>query len=117
MENLPNYQKEERPWGSFQRFTLNEPSTVKIIAVKAGEAFSLQSHKHRDEFWHILSGSGVITLDDERKVVHTGENFVSPKGHEHRMAGGESGVTFLEISFGEFDEGDITRFEDKYGRV
>lgn len=117
MEKLPNYHKEDRPWGGFERFTQNELSTVKIITVKEGEAFSLQSHKHRDEFWRIISGSGIVTLDRERHVIHAGESFLSPKGHEHRMAGGEGGVMFLEIAFGEFDENDIIRIEDRYGRA
>jgi mannose-1-phosphate guanylyltransferase/mannose-1-phosphate guanylyltransferase/mannose-6-phosphate isomerase len=117
MEGLSNYEKEERPWGNFERFTLNEKTTVKIITVKAGEKFSLQSHKHRGEFWRILSGTGVITLDQDTQTVHAGENFFSPVGHEHRMEGGQEGLTFLEIAFGDFDEGDITRLEDRYGRT
>lgn len=117
MEGLQNYKKEERPWGNFERFTLNEKSTVKIITVKAGEAFSLQSHKHRGEFWHIISGSGTITLDEERRTIQAGENFFSPEGHEHRMEGGPEGLKFLEIAFGDFDESDIIRIEDRYGRV
>lgn len=117
MEGLTNYEKEERPWGEFERFTLNEKTTVKIITVKAGEAFSLQSHKHRGEFWRVLSGTGVITLDQDRRAISVGESFFSPVGHEHRMEGGPEGLTFLEISFGDFDEGDITRLDDKYGRV
>lgn len=117
VENLPHYRKEERPWGSFERFTLNEKSTVKIITVKPSEAFSLQSHKHRGEFWHIIAGSGMITLDKEQRTIHVGENFFSPEGHEHRMEGGPEGLVFLEIAFGEFDEGDIIRLEDRYGRT
>jgi mannose-1-phosphate guanylyltransferase/mannose-1-phosphate guanylyltransferase/mannose-6-phosphate isomerase len=117
MHHLAHYKKEERPWGAFERFTLNEKTTVKIITVKPGEEFSLQSHKHRGEFWRILQGTGHITLDEEHHVVHAGESFFSPVGHEHRMEGGPEGLTFLEIAFGDFDEKDITRFEDKYGRA
>lgn len=116
MEGLIHYEKEERPWGNFERFTLNEKSTVKIITVNPGEEFSLQSHKHRDEFWRVLSGTGIITLDDYHHAVHANESFFSPKGHEHRMEGGPDGLMFLEIAFGDFDESDIERFEDKYGR-
>ena len=90
---------------------------MKIIAVKPGEAFSLQSHKHRDEFWHILSGSGTVTIDNLHHTVHAGENIFSPVGHEHRMEGGPEGLQFLEIAFGEFDESDIIRIEDRYGRT
>ena len=39
--------RDERPWGAFERFTLNEPSTVKIITVNAGQTLSLQRHEHR----------------------------------------------------------------------
>jgi mannose-1-phosphate guanylyltransferase/mannose-1-phosphate guanylyltransferase/mannose-6-phosphate isomerase len=117
MEYLSNYHKEERPWGNFERFTLNEASTVKIITVSPGEAFSLQSHRHRSEFWHIISGAGTITLDEKKTVVHAGDNFFSPEGHEHRMEAGTEGIQFLEIAFGEFDEGDIIRVEDRYGRA
>ena len=117
MEGLHHYEKEERPWGNFERFTLNEQTTVKIITVKAGEEFSLQSHKHRGEFWRILSGTGIITLDQDRHTIHTGESFFSPVGHEHRMEGGPEGISFLEIAFGDFAESDIHRLDDKYGRT
>ena len=117
MEGLSNYERDIRPWGEFERFTLNEKTTVKIITIKAGEAFSLQSHKHRGEFWHIISGSGTITLDNEQRHVRGGDNFFSPVEHEHRMEAGQDGLQFLEISFGEFDEADITRLKDKYGRI
>ncbi|HEY4501282.1 MAG TPA: hypothetical protein VJI70_03425 [Candidatus Paceibacterota bacterium] len=50
MEGLTNYKIEERPWGNFERFTLNEKTTVKIITVNAGESISLQTHENRDEF-------------------------------------------------------------------
>ncbi len=49
MQGLSQYEKEERPWGNFERFTLNEQTTVKIISIKAGKAISLQTHEHRDE--------------------------------------------------------------------
>ena len=31
--------RDERPWGGFERYTLNEPSTVKIIEVAPGHRF------------------------------------------------------------------------------
>ena len=117
MEDLPHYEKQERPWGEFERFTLNEASTVKIITVKAGEEFSLQTHAHRDEFWRILSGSGTVTIGEQRYEAQAGGSFYCPRATKHRAEGGPEGLTFLEIAFGDFDESDITRFDDKYGRM
>ena len=117
MEGLSQYEKEVRPWGDFERFTLNEQTTVKIITVKAGEEFSLQTHEHRDEFWRVLSGSGVVHVGDKDTEAKEGDTFYSPRHTEHRATGGPGGITFLEIAFGNFDESDIKRLEDKYGRA
>lgn len=117
MEGLANYQKEERPWGRFERFTLNEQSTVKIITVEAGQAFSLQTHAHRSEFWYVLTGTGVVTAGEEKREAHAGDTFFIRPGEEHRVEALTERVMFLEIAFGEFDEKDITRLEDRYGRT
>ncbi len=116
MKGLSNYEKEVRPWGDFERFTLNEQSTVKIITVKAGEEFSLQTHEHRDEFWRIIGGSGTVTIDEEVTEATQGDSFFCKRDTKHRASGGAHGLTFLEIAFGEFTEDDIDRIEDKYGR-
>jgi mannose-6-phosphate isomerase len=114
---LQHYHKEDRPWGGFEQFTLNEVSTVKIITVKPGEAFSLQTHEHRDEFWRVVGGSGRITLGGEMHEASVGDSFVTKRGTTHRAEGGPGGLVFLEVAFGEFDEADIKRLEDKYGRT
>lgn len=117
MEGLTNYQKDERPWGNFERFTLNEKTTVKIITVNAGQAISLQTHEHRDEFWRVLKGSGLVHVNGKDIEVHEGDAVFGKRGHEHRITGGQDGTVFLEIAFGDFDEGDIKRLEDRYGRA
>jgi mannose-1-phosphate guanylyltransferase/mannose-1-phosphate guanylyltransferase/mannose-6-phosphate isomerase len=116
MDGSTHYEKDERPWGFYERFTLNEQSTVKIITVNPGEAFSLQTHSEREEFWHIISGSGKVTVGSETKEASAGDNFFIHKGAEHRLEAGASGCTFLEVAYGNFDESDITRLQDKYGR-
>ena len=117
MENLANYKKEERPWGNFERFTQNEKTTVKIISINAGESLSLQTHQNRDEFWRIMKGSGTVHIGGNDSGASEGGDFFVPRYVEHRALGGSDGLTILEISFGDSDESDITRIEDKYGRV
>lgn len=114
---MPNYYKEERPWGAFERFTANESSTIKIITVKPNESLSLQKHTNREEFWRILAGSGTVTIDSEIYDANPGDSFTIPKGTLHRVEAKQDGVSFLEIALGQYDESDITRIEDKYGRI
>ena len=116
-ENLPNRKREDRPWGNFEQFTQNQSSTIKIITVTSGEKFSLQTHQHRDEFWHVLSGMGTVIIGDTTQEAHAGDEFFIPRGTNHRAEAIGGDLYFLEISFGDFDENDIVRIEDKYGRL
>jgi mannose-6-phosphate isomerase-like protein (cupin superfamily) len=107
---------EKRPWGEFTEFIKETPCTVKLIKVKAGESFSLQKHSKRDEFWHIISGSGIITLGINKSEIIPDSNYFVPKNTNHRIEALSEDVLFLEISFGEFNENDIVRLDDKYNR-
>jgi mannose-1-phosphate guanylyltransferase/mannose-1-phosphate guanylyltransferase/mannose-6-phosphate isomerase len=106
----------ERPWGNFRQFTHNESSTIKIITIKPNEILSLQTHSKRAEFWHIISGDGIIQIKDQKINVKVGDEFEIGVGDKHRMSAGSNGMQVLEISIGDFDEEDIIHFEDKYGR-
>lgn len=116
IDKLSQYDREDRPWGSFERFTHNEQSTVKIIRINPGEVFSLQQHEKRNEFWSIVSGRGFVTIGDQRIEAHPQNTFMVTSGTKHRAEAGPEGLIMLEIAFGTFEEGDIKRLEDKYGR-
>lgn len=106
----------QKPWGKFEQFTLNEKSSVKIISANPQSSLSLQYHNKRDELWRILSGQGEVVIGDEIKPAKAGDEFFIPRKIKHRITTSDSPVEWLEISFGDFDENDIVRLEDKYNR-
>lgn len=116
MHLLPNYDHEERPWGVPERFTANETTTVKILHVLPGKRFSLQKHAHRSEFWRVIRGSGKVTIGEEIRDFSMGDEVMVGTGMLHRLEGGPEGLDVLEIIFGEYDEHDIERLEDDFGR-
>ena len=99
------------------RFTDKEPSTVKILTINSGEAFSLQYHARRSEYWYVLDGEAMVTVGDKRVKALPGEDFFIKENERHRIEALGVPVRVLEISFGDFDEDDIVRVEDKYGRA
>lgn len=111
--------REERPWGEELWLTrgYSSPSMVKIITVKPGESLSLQFHHNRDEFWIVISGDGIAEIDDKKLPMQPGKDFFVPREMKHRISGGSTTLVFLELAFGDFDEKDIVRLEDRYGRV
>jgi len=107
---------EKRPWGMFERFTLNEISTVKILTINPKQKFSLQYHKNREELWRFLDNPAKVTIGRKTFRVNKGDEFIIPKKTNHRIEAYSKTVKVLEISFGKFNEKDIVRLEDKYGR-
>lgn len=117
MSALPSYYKEDRPWGSFERFIENEKVTVKFMHMAPGKRVSLQKHAKRSEYWRFFKGSGTVQIDDTVREVKEGDEAFIPVGALHRVTGGPEGLSFLEIMTGEYDEDDIERVEDDFGRT
>lgn len=111
-----------RPWGGFENLKTGKNWHIKIIDVLKGKRLSLQSHKLRDELWTVLEGQGEALVEnlESRKIfshkLKTGDKVFIPKGAKHRLVA-ISTLKIAEISFGKFDENDITRYEDDFGRI
>jgi mannose-6-phosphate isomerase-like protein (cupin superfamily) len=105
----------KRPWGEFKLFVKNKKCTVKLIEVNSGQALSLQKHQKREECWYFLT-SGIVQIGNKRKKIKKGSIINIGKNITHRIIAGKNKIEVLEISFGEFKEGDEIRLEDKYGR-
>lgn len=108
----------KKPWGSFEQYTLNECSTVKILTINRGARTSLQSHRHRKEFWLALDEGLHVQIGKRKISLRKGSSITVKKGVKHRLLSERrSGVRLLEISIGDFSENDIKRYEDDYGRM
>jgi mannose-6-phosphate isomerase len=108
--------QDERPWGNFRRFAHNQTCTVKILTVEAGGTLSLQSHRSRDELWIVLDEGLRVQIDDDVFDPKPKDEFIIMRGQKHRLSSVGSAGRILEVAFGYFDEDDIERYEDVYGR-
>ncbi len=113
---MPKHKTVLKPWGKFEEYATNKECTVKIITVNKGGVLSLQSHKKRKELWVALEEGLTAVINGKRKKLGKGETIIVPKKAKHRIMASRK-ARFLEISFGHFDENDITRYEDIYWRV
>ena len=114
---------EKRPWGMFEilsQFSVGDDSDVcvKKVIVNPNGRLSYQSHKQRTEHWTFVKGKGIVMLDDEEYKVFPGATITIPVGSRHRVINDSSDeVVFIEVSEGHFDENDIIRYQDEYGRL
>jgi mannose-6-phosphate isomerase len=115
---VPSTLEVDKPWGAFEQYTHNVLSSIKLITVYPGGTLSLQFHHRRDELWVILDPGALIELGGRVLEPQVGEKVFIPRETVHRLSAiAEESVRVLEVSFGEFDEDDIVRLEDVYGRI
>ena len=113
------YEVSSRPWGYYKTMVLNEMFQSKVIYILPKQSLSLQSHKRREEHWTIISGIGIVQLEDSIQYVKPGDVIFIPKECKHRIQNESSKemLIFSEIQLGDyFGEDDIRRYEDMYGR-
>ena len=111
--------KEQRPWGHFDLLLKNAGEakvTAKIISVNPNSRLSLQKHEARSEYWFVMDGDAKVDAGSDTMVLHAGGTVSISRGTPHRLST-NAGTRVLEISVGSFDEADIVRLEDDYGRV
>ena len=120
LDGRPMY--EERAWGDFKVLDIYSPnqskksdekvfkSLVKHLYIKAGKSISYQKHNYRDEVWTIIDGKGILTLNDNEKVVNVGDVVTIKKGDRHALRA-ITDLHFVEVQIGdEILENDIERF-------
>lgn len=107
----------ERPWGSFRQYAFNRETTVSLMTVQPGRRLSLQSHTGRAELWIVLDEGATVQVGETMRSPGAGEEIWIPPNEKHRLANpGARPVRVLEVAFGNWQQADITRYEDDFQR-
>lgn len=118
-EGIVDHEIYQRPWGFYKTTVLNDYYQCKVICVRPGQKLSLQSHNHREEYWIVAHGSGIVRLEKSVFTVRCGSTIFIPKGSKHRIenVSDTESLIISEVQIGDyFGEDDIIRFDDIYGR-
>jgi mannose-6-phosphate isomerase-like protein (cupin superfamily) len=107
---------EKRPWGGYQ-IIAEDAQAVKILRVNPMTRLSLQTHAKRSERWTPIT-EGMLAVIGERAVVLEPFNtYLVDVGEVHRIMNYSAEVGIIvETLHGEYDEDDIIRLEDDFGR-
>lgn len=113
-----NHREVYRPWGKYDSIDMSARYQVKRITVAPGQKLSVQMHHHRSEHWVVVSGTALVGIDGEERLVAENQSVYIPLGSTHFMANpGKIPLELIEVQSGAYlGEDDIVRFEDIYGR-
>ena len=107
-----------RPWGKYINLYSGKGFLVKELVVNSKSSISLQKHKYRSEYWTIISGKPIITINSRKFFKNINETAFIPKGAKHRVENPfKKPVKIMELQTGPIlKETDIIRYKDIYGR-
>ena len=105
-------------WGEERWIELNDRYCYKQILLRRGFRTSLQYHEQKLETNYVLSGEGVVLLEDDDGVMQEldakpGFFFTVVPGRKHRIMATQD-MVLMEVSTPEVD--DVIRIEDDQGR-
>ena len=107
----------EKPWGKVTTYALNQPASVRIIAVEPGMETSEHYHQLRDETWVILDEGLTVQVGNRVVDARPGDEFVVAAEEPHRISNrGDRRGRVLEVAYGYTTEDDSFRLQDDYGR-
>jgi len=90
---------------------------IKFITVNAHCRLWLQPHKRRYEVWLDLQPGLYAHIDENVFAMGVLDRFFVEQGVKHRIENPtDQPIQLIELMYGEYDEDDICRLEDDYGR-
>lgn len=91
----------EKSWGSYRVLDVGVDSLTVKVTLNPGHGMNYHSHERRDEVWTVVSGSGTVVLDGEKRHVNPGDVIEMPAGVKHTVIASNSGLQIIEVQMGE----------------
>lgn len=90
----------EKSWGELEVIDEDKDSLTLKLFIKKDRSMSYHCHQKREEVWTILSGHGIVTLDDKSSDVKAGDVIRIEPGMMHRIEA-VSDLTLIEVQLGD----------------
>lgn len=118
-ELLTQHRKVYRPWGSMTTLDNGERFVVKRITVLPSKKVAMQMHHHRSEHWVVVSGTALVTVNEQEQLVTENQSVYIPLGSKHQIKNvGSIDLHLIEVQSGSYiSDKDVIRFgEDFYNQ-
>jgi len=110
---VDNYLTVYRPWGSRTLLEKGDSYKLRRLSVLPKKMIGSQKHYHRNEYWIVVHGIATVVIDDEERLVQSGDSILIKAGSKHRLINsGKIPLEVIEIQMGSYlEDDDIERFD------
>ena len=89
----------EKSWGKYQVLDIDDDGITVKVVLNEGHRMNYHNHDFRDEIWNILSGTGTVIIDGEKKDVSQGDTISIMAGVKHTIIA-KTELTIIEVQIG-----------------
>lgn len=89
----------EKSWGTYEVVDVETDSMTIKASLTSGQSMSYHSHEHRDEIWNVISGSGHVIVDGEKKEIYPGDVINIRAGMKHTIHA-DTKLALIEVQLG-----------------
>jgi mannose-1-phosphate guanylyltransferase len=89
----------EKSWGTYNVIDAQQGAITIKANLYAGRKMSYHRHDFRDEVWTVLTGVGVVTVDDMEQIVRPGDVVTISAGCKHTIEA-KTDMQLIEIQVG-----------------
>lgn len=89
----------DKSWGSYQVIDVESESLTVKVTLHAGHRMNYHSHGRREESWNIISGQGMVIIDDKEFDVKSGDTVRIGIGQKHTIIA-KTELQVIEVQFG-----------------
>ena len=90
----------EKSWGTYTVVDVQPGAMTVKVSMKPGESMSYHCHYHRNEIWMVVSGTGVVIIDDQKKNVKSGDVVMIKSECKHTVKA-ISQLDIVEVQIGQ----------------
>ena len=89
----------EKSWGTYNVMDAQQGAVTIKANLYAGRKMSYHRHDFRDEVWTVLTGEGIVTIDDMEQIVRPGDVVSIAAGCKHTIQA-KTDMQLIEIQIG-----------------
>ena len=89
----------EKSWGSYEVINIEKESMTIKVTLNPGHSMNYHSHKHRNEVWVVIAGTGRTVIDGMEQNVKPGDVITMAAGCKH-MVYADTELKLIEVQLG-----------------
>ncbi|MBR1796748.1 MAG: phosphomannose isomerase type II C-terminal cupin domain [Clostridiales bacterium] len=100
----------KKDWGSYTVLHEEKDNLTILVTLTEGSRMKYHSHSGRRELWVVASGTGRVIMNEEERLIRTGDVVQIPREVRHTVIA-SSELKLIEVQIGDTSATDKTVYD------